>query len=176
MQWLSCLRMLSNPTTATEFPEAMRTRAWAMRTLNTQLASWTQLRHDTILYAKQSYTDGDACVYPTGFVEPRPTFWHRLREMAERAAEQITALKYEGIYTFLTPTSPPEFDPSTGEEILHTNVISLPALQSRQINHLQNFASVIARLETLAEKELARQCFSPEDETFIDGLMEQRQA
>ena len=54
MSWLACLRELSAPTTGVEFPEAVRTRAWAMKTLNTQLASWTQLRHDTILYAKQS--------------------------------------------------------------------------------------------------------------------------
>ena len=38
------------------YPDAMRTRAWAMKDLNTQLASWTQFRHDTVLYAKQSYT------------------------------------------------------------------------------------------------------------------------
>ena len=58
MNWLACLRELSAPTTDAKFPEAMRTRPWAMKTLDTQLASWTQLRHDTILYAKQSYTDG----------------------------------------------------------------------------------------------------------------------
>src|SRR5262245_19054352 len=45
--WLGALRSLSIETTGTEFPEAMRTRAWAMKTLNTQLGSWTQLRHDT---------------------------------------------------------------------------------------------------------------------------------
>src|SRR6266487_1562824 len=55
MNWLACLRDLSAPTTDAKYPEAMRTRPWAMKTLNTQLASWTHLRHDTILYAKQSY-------------------------------------------------------------------------------------------------------------------------
>jgi hypothetical protein len=32
----------------------MDRKAWAAKTLQTQLASWAQLRHDTILYAKQS--------------------------------------------------------------------------------------------------------------------------
>src|SRR5262249_19130702 len=50
--WLGALRELSKPTTGAKFPEAMRTRAWADRTLNTQLASWAQLRHDNILYVK----------------------------------------------------------------------------------------------------------------------------
>ena len=94
MNWLACLRELSGPTTDAKYPEAMRTRAWAMKTLNTQLASWTQLRHDTILYAKQSYTDFGACVYPTGYVEPRLEFWKRLKQMVADAADRIAALKY----------------------------------------------------------------------------------
>src|SRR5262249_40806754 len=35
--WLACLRELSKPTTGSEYPHAMRTPAWAMKTLNTQL-------------------------------------------------------------------------------------------------------------------------------------------
>ena len=54
--WLACLRELSAPTTGPEYPDALRTRAWGMKTLNTQLASWTELRHDTVLYVKQPYT------------------------------------------------------------------------------------------------------------------------
>ncbi|PYI87121.1 MAG: hypothetical protein DME26_07155, partial [Verrucomicrobia bacterium] len=163
MSWLACLRDLSAPTTDTKYPQPMRTRAWSLKTLNTQLASWTQLRHDTILYAKQSYTDGGLCVYPTGYVEPRLEFWGRLRAMASRAADQVAALKYEGSYEVLDPDG------------LETNVVMLTAIQSRQVNHLRSFATIIARLEDLASKELRQECFSSEDEKFIDGLMEQRQ-
>src|SRR5262249_13264285 len=69
MHWLGTLRELSAPTTDAKYPEVMRTKAWAMRTLNSQLGSWSQLRHDTILYAKQSYTATTLCYYPAGFVE-----------------------------------------------------------------------------------------------------------
>jgi hypothetical protein len=96
MNWLSALRELSAPTTDSIYPEAMRTRAWAMKTVNTQMASWTQLRHDTILYAKQSYTGGGACFYPDGFVEPLPRFWAGLRKMAERATELLGRLGTTG--------------------------------------------------------------------------------
>src|SRR5205814_2566387 len=75
MSWLGCLRELSVPTTDAKYPQAMRTRAWTMKTLNTQLASWAQLRHDTVLYAKQSYTAEVSCYYPAGYVEPVPHFW-----------------------------------------------------------------------------------------------------
>jgi hypothetical protein len=65
MSWLDTLRQFSTPLTDdTRLPDPMRSRAWALKDLNTQLASWTQLRHDTVLYAKQSYTDTFACSYP----------------------------------------------------------------------------------------------------------------
>jgi hypothetical protein len=71
---------------------------------------------------------------------------------------------------------PPQFDPMTGATIdpggLQTNFVSLAAIQQRQVTHLQNFAGVIARLETLVKKELAQECFSIEDESFIDALLE----
>jgi hypothetical protein len=98
LNWLACLRELSRPTTDPRYPEAMRTRAWAMKTLNTQLASWTQLRHDTVLYAKQSYTGVPACYYPAGYVEPIPHFWARLEKMATRAAELIEQTPYSDYF------------------------------------------------------------------------------
>src|SRR5262249_57614755 len=85
---------VARPTTDEKYPEAMRTRAWAMKTLNTQLASWAQLRHDTILYVKQSYTAGAECYYPAGYVEPVPHFWARLEKMAARAADLIEKTEF----------------------------------------------------------------------------------
>ena len=45
-------------------PGVARTEAWGRRLLNTQLASWAQLRHDTILYAKQVYAEMGAGPLP----------------------------------------------------------------------------------------------------------------
>ena len=82
------------PTTGPEYPEALRTRAWALKALNTQLASWTQLRHDTVLYAKQSYTGVPLCEYPAGYVEPVPRFWARLERLAGHAATLLEKTSY----------------------------------------------------------------------------------
>jgi hypothetical protein len=43
------------------------------------------------------------------------------------------------------------------------------------VAHLLRFADTVATLGTLAEKELAQDCFSTDDERFIDGLMENAQ-
>jgi hypothetical protein len=172
MSWLACLRELSAPTTDAKYPEAMRTRAWAMKTLNTQLASWTQLRHDTLLYVKQSYTAGGSCIYPMGFVEPRVEFWNRLGRMAARTAELISGLPFQGSYTYVGQP-PPLLDPVTGEEIptgdWGTNTVALETIRNRQVAHLQRFAGIAARLEGLAAKELAHECFTPDDEQFVEA-------
>ncbi|HET9955576.1 MAG TPA: DUF3160 domain-containing protein, partial [Polyangiaceae bacterium] len=83
--WLSALRTLSP--TATELaaqPSVVGTRAFQDRILNTQLASWAELRHDTILYAKQSYTSGNTCEFPDAYVDPYPALYARLSTFAER--------------------------------------------------------------------------------------------
>ncbi|KAG7375865.1 hypothetical protein PHYPSEUDO_014969, partial [Phytophthora pseudosyringae] len=80
--WLQALRALSRPS-----PNAARlfhTKTWQHRQVNTQLASFTQLRHDTVLYAKQSYTCGTRCEYPDGVVDPYPVFWQQMGELAQR--------------------------------------------------------------------------------------------
>lgn len=77
--WLYALRTLTRP-----FPEGypafMRTPAWEDKELQAALASWTELRHDTILYAKQSSTPGYTYIpeIPPGYVEPVPEFFGQL--------------------------------------------------------------------------------------------------
>ncbi len=87
--WLGAMRELSPSRTGAGadapslFPVA-RTEAWGRRLLNTQLASWAELRHDTILYAKQSYTDGPACEFPRAYVDPYPAFYAAIGAYARR--------------------------------------------------------------------------------------------
>jgi hypothetical protein len=70
----------------------MKSPAWQDEKLNTALGSWTQLRHDTILYAKQTYIPTYVCSYPETFVEPNPTFYSRLQELAEQTINAVRML------------------------------------------------------------------------------------
>lgn len=83
--WLSGLRALSGPFVADPYPAPMKTGAYHDKLLHTQLASWSQLRHDTILYVKQSYTAFPVCEYPDGYVEPIPQFYSALSRYADKA-------------------------------------------------------------------------------------------
>ncbi|TNE35102.1 DUF3160 domain-containing protein, partial [bacterium] len=74
--WLSSIRGLNPKNTREErdqLPEFMRTAAWWQKSMNTQLASWAELRHDFLLYAKQPYTASIyGCCTPDAFLEPVP--------------------------------------------------------------------------------------------------------
>ena len=79
--WLEALIAMSAPTVGSEFPQVMQTAAWHDRKLESVLASWAELRHDTILVVEQS-TGGIGCEYPKGYVEPVPAFFAALDEAA----------------------------------------------------------------------------------------------
>jgi len=81
-RWLGALRSLS-PGNDAQVPSIARTPAWQERMLSAQLGSWAQLRHDTILYVKQSYTAGESCEFPDAYVDPVPDFYNKLGGMAD---------------------------------------------------------------------------------------------
>jgi hypothetical protein len=58
----------------------MTNQAWTRKDLNTMLGSWTELKHDTILYAKQVMAElgGGPPEQIKGYVEPEPDFYARV--------------------------------------------------------------------------------------------------
>ena len=159
--WLACLRELSAPTTDPQYPEAMRTRGWAMKTVNTQLASWTELRHDTVLYAKQPYTGDILCEYPDGYVEPRPSFWRNMQEMALRTKDLVSALSKVGQFVF-----------EPNDQFGHPFTNSLGFIWTNRVEHLNNFASAMVTLQSISEKELTRRPLSGDEVLFLKGIVE----
>lgn len=87
--WLDGLRAMNPPTTDNTYPFALRTPAWRDKVLNTQLGSWAQLRHDTLLYAKQSYTGSVACEHPSAWVEPYPAFFAKMAKISAVAKQTL---------------------------------------------------------------------------------------
>jgi hypothetical protein len=193
MDWLGTLRELSKPLTDPEFPQALRTKAWAMKSLNTQLASWSQLRHDTILYAKQSYTGGAACEFPAVLVEPHPTFWTRMREMVERTRQAVVGLSYEGktrfAYRPIGNTTAlaewealAELDPGALDEQQRRMLENrfgqgyLSAVKTRQVAHLARFIDALRRVEQIVQlqRQGGRLSENPLLEAFACDLIQQQ--
>ncbi len=91
--WLYALKALLAP--APEgYPSFMRNAAWQDKSLHTALGSWAELRHDTILYGKQSGAeqgDGDEPFAYKGYVEPNVLVWQRLLGLTRQSREGLTA-------------------------------------------------------------------------------------
>jgi hypothetical protein len=125
------------------YPPFMQTTAWQEKELTASLASWTELRHDTILYAKQSYTMGKGMAYRppeqevAGYVEPVPALYHRLLA--------LTAMTREGL-------------------------ADLGALDRTSESRLRSLEDVLARLEEISVKELEGDALTADDEAFIRGV------
>ncbi|MCD6588781.1 MAG: DUF3160 domain-containing protein, partial [Candidatus Fermentibacteraceae bacterium] len=143
MCWLHSLKLLAVPR-GNGYPDFMQSDGWSRCTLSTFLASWAMLRHDTILYAKQSYTAMAGCapgfdepVPSAGFVEPVPEIYAELRatlQMARRALEYYD--------------------------------ISDESLTQR----FASAESLLGTLQSIAERELAGEMLSTEDADFLKGF------
>jgi hypothetical protein len=122
-----------------KYPAFMQSDAWTDKQLNTALGSWTELRHDTILYAKQSYTI-EATAIPsqpeltTGYVEPCPYVYARLAALARMMRQG-----------------------------LQERDLLLPEYSQK----LQTLESVLLELKIISEKELSGEVLTQEQYTLI---------
>jgi len=83
--WLYALQPVFEPK-GEQYPAFMQTQAWLRKDMHTALSSWTELKHDTILYAKQVMAEmggGPGELPPNGYVEPNPEAYARLLALAE---------------------------------------------------------------------------------------------
>jgi hypothetical protein len=83
--WLYALQAIVAPK-GEAYPSFMRTQSWARKDLHTALGSWTELKHDTILYAKQVMAElgggGELPPPIRGYVEPNPEAYARMLALA----------------------------------------------------------------------------------------------
>ena len=81
-EWMSTLRSLCDRDPQLNLPYFMVTKEWDLKDLNAMLASWAELKHDAILYAKQpagAECGGGGPPEPVvkGYVEPNIGFWKK---------------------------------------------------------------------------------------------------
>jgi hypothetical protein len=143
--WLYAFQPVIEPKDS-RFPPFMENTAWARKDLHTALGSWTELKHDTILYAKQVMAEmggGPNDAPPHGYVEPNPEAYARLQALAQMTK---SGLVNRGIAT---------------------DLIS---------NNLNNLIEELKFLQSVSEQELAGQTLSDDDYWHIQyygGMLEQ---
>lgn len=110
--------------------------------LNTQLGSWAELRHDALLYAKQSYTGIPSCEFPDAYVDPYPDMFAAIRKYAEQG----------GRIAALVETTKPEF-------------------AGRVSYYFDNLRTAASVLEKIATAELAGQELTADQLAFINDAV-----
>ncbi len=98
--WLNMLRPLASNADRTGYPLFMQNTAWTRKELNTFLGSWTELKHDTLLYTKSPMAErGGGGPEPPpppddrGYVEPNPDLFGRLALLVKQTKEGLAAAK-----------------------------------------------------------------------------------
>ena len=85
-QWMNTLKVLNDKEQKDKLPYYMVNPEWSKKDLNAALASWAELKHDAILYAKQpmgAECGGGGPPEPVvkGYVEPNTGFWKKAIEL-----------------------------------------------------------------------------------------------
>ena len=150
--WLYTLQpLLSSP--GEGYPLFMQSTAWQDKQLNTALGSWAELKHDTILYAKQAYGGLGGCGWPgppaplaaQNYVEPVPEVFARTAALANMTR---LGLEERGLLQLLPP-----------EQVG-------PTLSDR----LQALASWALEFKGMAEEELQGQPLTFEEQLAISSF------
>ena len=119
------------------YPSFMRNSAWAGKELNTYLGSWTELKHDTILYAKPVYAEaggGGEMIDDRGYVEPNPELYGRLASLVKMTRDGLQAREL---------------------------------LNERDLESLNRMEQLILDLKTISEKELTNTPLTDEEYDLI---------
>jgi hypothetical protein len=123
------------------YPDLMQTDAWSAKAHQSGLGSYTELKHDTVLYAKQGYAEGEGPppppAEPRHWVEPEPVVYARLAAVAALMREGLDS---RGLLT---------------DEVADLLDLVIPMYE---------------RFERLATDELAGRSISPDDNLWLESI------
>ncbi len=138
--WVYALQALLAPA-GEGYPTFMRSAAYQDRSLWAALSSWAQLRHDTILYAKQPYVAMAGAAPPMekpkpppGYVEPLPEFYARMLALARMTRGGLEDMN---------------------------------VLDEAGLNRLKSLEEIIERLLRISEIELRNEPLSEQDADYL---------
>ena len=105
-KWIASLKDVNSKNA--NYPRFMQTPQWDKKNLNAALASWAELKHDAILYAKQPF--GAECgggglpePYTRGYVEPNVAYWTKAIHLIDATMDVLK--KFDLVTEKATTTS-----------------------------------------------------------------------
>lgn len=133
-------------------PKFMQSQAWQKKQLNTALGSWTELKHDTIVYSKQGYGMAQSA-------------------MASKAGAWIRNLPAETIHGYVEPV--PELYSRISKSIeqlrLKFTTLGFPS-DTALVNNFRHFEGLLTSFETISKKELSGEMLTDTEYELIEGI------
>ena len=132
------------------YPDFMRGDAWTVKDLQTGAASYAELKHDTILYAKQSFA-AEGGFEPLGYT---PRHWVEPDPVAFERMSAVLGMLRGGLVTrgLVSPSGAKDWLLGATTALLDSTI------------------ATIDRLGRLARDELARRPISAEDNDWLSGI------
>ena len=140
-QWLNAIRTMNPPLDRGGFPSFMTTAAFWQEKLNTQLSSWAELRHDNLLYAKQSYTGVPICSYPYSYVEPFPELYQVMIDIGSSGYNYFQGFNID------------------------------PTIKSAILEYFSSLQGISDTLKSISEKELEGVPLTLEETNFLKNMI-----
>ena len=136
--WLSMIRTQLKAD-GEGMPSFMQSKAWETKKLNTFMGSYTELKHDTVLYNKEPWGGlGDAGmelnVDDRGYVEPEAELYRRCAVLAKTTAETLSRLGM---------------------------------ISDKDRERMETLSETARRLQTMSEKELRAELLTDEEFAYI---------
>jgi hypothetical protein len=131
------------------YPSFMNSDAWRLKTANAQMAAWSQVEHDTFLYAKDNaYYMGiyDKEVKFPGYVEPVPAYYAALTTLVHRTR---TAFEELGVFSRIARLR------EEGDRHAPSNRCIVVTAK-----HYRTLEDILVKLKSISEKELEDKALS----------------
>lgn len=136
--WLDTLRPLLTQK-GEGYPFFMQTEVWWQKDLETFAGSYTELKHDTVLYSKQVLAEmggGEEVIDDRGYVQPEPLVYAKFSLLAKQTAEGLAAYGM---------------------------------ISDADLENLQRLEDLADQLVTISEKELLNETLTDEEYELIRG-------
>ncbi|MBO4456653.1 MAG: DUF3160 domain-containing protein [Butyrivibrio sp.] len=135
--WLNTLRPLLT-VKGEGYPSFMQNDAWVRKDLESFAGSYAELKHDTVLYAKQTMAEmgggTDEKVDDRGYVQPEPVIYSRFINLSERTKDGLD---------------------------------KLGMIKDSDKENLERLTMIAKKFLTMSEKELKNETLSDEEYEFI---------
>lgn len=95
--WLAAIASLHQGKSSKHVPALFSSAPWQDKTLQTQLASWAELRHDHNLYGKTPLTGSIGCEFTGAYVEPVPQFYAKMKQLVSLLHANLDDLQSRGL-------------------------------------------------------------------------------